>query len=519
MNDIKKLAREAQRALDKLTGGSKYPAGYVCQRVELAKKSNPGDVTLGYARDIFQKRASSQEFFTSKEISEVYNSIAGLSSGRSVFREVLGDLMTESPAESVRQKVAGLDSRISYENELKPLYGESELSRELSGVFSLDKKASFSAFSDNTLTKAAKFAKVQLTSLGCPPSNVSVMRANDHFVLCTASIETSDFTQVNVAIPVQVTNGIPSLPQAFIQDDELVSLNKENLYVFIKDKNNHKKRAARNEFAGQRAAGNVRVDTPDVPEALSRYADLDNSLIAAASVFSSNEVSRATAILSSEFAALGLKNAQIKLAGSDDKGLDYQASIPSSNGQVHANVRIDMPNGSATIPTTFKVAGEFYKLNRTGLRTAIRAAEESGVHNKISREIESMERLNYSQLIGEMESGIASSDYKRAENALSAIQSRFDPTQHLAALDRYSKLLKHSSSSSSRDALIKAATERGDLISISTSVQLYCPKLGLPVSKVAFDDKGRCIPATRSFSSGNMSETGAMISTSKISLS
>lgn len=519
MNDIKKLAREAQRALDNLTGENKYPSGYVRQRVELAKKNNPGDVALGYARDIFEKRASSQEFFTSKEISEVYNSIVGLSSGKSVFREVLGDMMTDSPVKSMRPKAASLDSRIPYENELKPLYGDSELSRELAGVFSLDKKAAFSAFSDTTLSKAAKFAKVQLTSLGCPPSDVSVVKANDHFVLCTASIETSDFTQVNVPVPVQITNGIPSLPHSFIQDDELVSLNKENLYVFIKDKNNHKKRAARNEFAGQRAAGNVRVDTPDVPEALARYADLDNSLIAAASAFSSNEVSRATAILSSELSSLGLKNTQIKLAGSDNRGLHYQASIPSLGGQVCADVYVDMPNGSAMIPTAFKVAGKSYKLNRSGLRTAIRTAEESGLHNKISREIESMERLNYSQLIGEMESGIVGSDYKRAENALSAIQSRFDSTQHLAALDHYSRLLKHSSSSSSRDALIKAAFDRGDLINISTSVQLYCPKLGLPVSKVAFDSKGRCIPATRNLSSGNIGETGAMISTSKISLS
>jgi len=519
MNEIKKIAREAQKALDKIANGKKYSASYVCERVELAKASNPGDVAIGYARDIFTKRASTQEFFTEKEISDVYNAISGLSAGKSAFREVLGDLMTDSPVDSVRQKTASLSSRIAYENELKPLYGDSELSRELAGIFSLDKKASFSALSDNTLTKAAKFAKVQLTSLGCPPSNVSVVKSNEHFILCNASIDTSDFTQVNVPIPVQVTNGIPELPNTFIQDNDIVKLNKENLYVFIKDKNNHKKKAARDGFVGQRAAGSVRVDTPDVPKELERYADLDNNLIAAASTFSTREVSRATAIVSSELSALGLKNAQVKLAGCDERSLHYQASIPSPNGQMHADVCVDMPNGSAVIPTTFKAAGETYKLNRAGLRSAIRNTEAAGLHNKVSREIESMERLNYSQLIGEMESGIANSDYKRAENALSAIQTRFDPTQHLAALDHYSKLLKHSSTGSDRDALIKAAVERGDLISLPTSVQLYCPKLGLPLSKIAFDEKGRPIPAMRAFSAGDLSETGAMISTSKISLS
>lgn len=519
MNELNKLVREAKKALDKLANGKRYSAKYVCDRVDLAKANNPGDITIGYARDVFHKRASSQEFFTEKEITEVFNKLSGLSSGRSAFREVLGDMMFDSPALAKSAKKAGLDSRIPLENELKPMYGDSDLSKELSGIFSLDKKASFSAFSDNTLSKAVKFAKVQMTSLGCPPSNVSVIKSNDHFILCTASVDTSDFTQVNVPIPVQITNGIPSLPQSFIQDDKLVKLNKENLYVFIKDKANYKKKAARSEFAGQRSTQGIKVTTPDIPEALSAYADLDNQLIAAASSFSSNEISKANAIVASELSSLGLKNAQLKLAGSDNRGLRYQASIPAPGGQVYADISVDMPNGSAVIPTTFKVAGETYKLNRTGLRTAIRRAESKGVYSKVSREVESMNRLNYSQLIGEMESGVASSDFKRAESALSSIQTRFEPNKHLAALDHYSKLLKHASSGSERDKLIKAAVDRGDLITVPTSTQLYCPKLGLPLSKIAFDNKGRPVPATRKFQSGNINETGAMISTSKISLS
>ena len=108
-------------------------------------------------------------------------------------------------------------------SELKP-----RLAQELSGVFDLDKKGSFSAFSDNTIKKAEKFAKLQMTALGCAPQTVKAIKSNDHFVLCTASVDTSDFTQVEVSVPVQVTNGIPSLPTHFVQDNGLVKLNKEN---------------------------------------------------------------------------------------------------------------------------------------------------------------------------------------------------------------------------------------------------------------------------------------------------
>ena len=83
----------------------------------------------------------------------------------------------------------------------------------------------------------------------------------------------------------------------------------------------------------------------------------------------------------------------------------------------------------------------------------------------------------------------------------------------------FSKLLKHSSGNTDRDEQIKQALDRGDLIRVSTSVQLYCPKLGLPVSKVAFDEKGRPIPATRALKTSSLQESGAMISSSKVVLS
>ena len=89
----------------------------------------------------------------------------------------------------------------------------------------------------------------------------------------------------------------------------------------------------------------------------------------------------------------------------------------------------------------------------------------------------------------------------------------------MAAIDHYSKLLKHATGSTERDRLIKEAKDRGELINIPTSVQLYSPKLGLPISKIAFDEKGRMVPAARLRSSSDLSDSGAMISTSKISLS
>lgn len=517
MNDIKKLAREAKKALERLQGGKKYTSNYICRRLEAAKEDNPGDILIGNMRDVFLKKASTQEFVSQKEISDLYQDMYGLGGNHSAFREALGDLIFEKQASTLKQDAS--KNRIPYEKELKPLFEETDLSRELSGFYSLDKKASFSALSENTITKAAKFVRLQLESLDFKPSNVSVVKTNEHFILCNASVDTSDFTQVNVPVPVQVTNGMPTLPNSFIADNDLVKLNKENLYLFVKDKNNFSKKMARDKFADQRGGASLTVKTPEVPEALSRYADLDNKLIAAASAFTSDQVIRATAVVSAELASLGIRNSQVNLIGSDKGSLKYAAKISGLNTAFDANIVVDMPNGNPVIPTKFSSNGVEYKLNRPGLRSAIEKVAETGAGAVVTREVEQMGRLNYQQLIHELEAGASNGDYKRAENALLTIEAKFDSSKHLAAIDHYSKLLKHATGSTERDRLIKEAKDRGELINIPTSVQLYSPKLGLPISKIAFDEKGRMVPAARLKSSSDLSDSGAMISTSKISLS
>ena len=441
-------------------------------------------------------------------------------SGRnSSFREEAGDLLPDSHA-SIPSSASGAEgSRIPLEKSLEPMYEATKLSEELAGVFSLNKKGSFSAFSDNTMRKAEKFTKLQLQSMDCIPQTVKAVRSNDHFVLCTASIDTSDFTQVELAVPVQVTNGIPSLPTTFVQGDQLVKLNKENLYVFVKDKNNFKKKSSKKNFADQRSFGTLETKAPITPASLEAYTNIEDSLVEAATSFSKNQINMARGVVASQMAGFGIPNAQVKVASSNDKTLTFNSDIPTGRGRVVISVPVDMPNGSPVIPGKFKVAGKEYPLNEAGLRRVVEASKSDSSVKKVSREIEEMGRLSFPQLIDQVTAGVSTNDLRKAEDALTTIEEKFGGQKYISALDMFSKLLKHSSSNSDRDGHIKRALERGDLIRVPTSVQLYCPKLGLPVNKIAFDDKGRAIPATRALKSEPLKETGAMISASKIVLS
>jgi hypothetical protein len=519
MNQIKKIAIEAQKALDKIKNGKTFPTTYVVARLEAAASKNSKDALICHMRDIMSKRASADAFVSQREIADLYDRLYGMSGGSSKFRAEVGDLLPERHASLSIDSNSASGARVPYDEKMEPLFKENALSNELAGVFSLDKKGSFSAFADNTIKKAEKFAKLQLISMGCVPQTVKAIRSNEHFVLCTASVDTSDFTQVDVPIPVQVTRGIPALPTHFVQDDKLIKLNQENLFVFIKDKDNFRKKASASKFAAQRSFSEFNVGAPVTPAALEKYTNLENELIAAASSFSTDQVKMARGVVASELAGFGIPNPQVRVAASSSGTLTFAADIPTTRGRIEVNIPVDMPNGRPVIPSNFEVGGNTYRLNEDGLKNVIAASEKDIDINKVSRDVGEMSKMTYGQLVAGIIDGVSKSDYKQAEDALEVIRGKFGDQQYLAALDKFSKLLKHSSKDSEREALVKQAFDRGDLIRVPTSVQLYCPKLGLPVSKVSFNAKGKPVPMRREAQRDNLSETGAMISSSKIALS
>lgn len=512
MKDIKNIAREAKKALEHLQNGKSYPTNYVLDRLEKAATRNSGDPVIGHFRDVLQKVAKNNQFVTQSQLTSLYHELSGLGGGKDKFRRELGDLIFEKPTPRIEKDAS--TARVSYENGMLPLYGESEASKEFEGVFSLDKK-SFSSLSDNIIKKAEKFTKVQLASLGCSPTSVTAVHHNEHFILCKASVDISDHTQVDLSIPVKVAGGIPSIPDSFIQENKIIKLNKENLYVHLKDKQNFKKKVAKASFEGQRAAHDFKLDTPVVPVALEKFADLEDSLVAATSKYSKNQIGLASKVLEVELKGIGVINPQIKVSSSDERTLNLKAEIPTANGRVDILVPVEFSSGRPIIPSTFNVGGEIYKLNSESIKALIKTAKKSGLET-ISREAESMEKLSHDQLLDRMIMGVSSGDLKTAEDALKTIGNKFGGQTYISALEKFSKLLKHASNSDKRDLLIKEALKKGDFIWIPTSVEPFCPKLGLPASKVDFDAKGRPVPFRKSM---REDIEGALISTSKVVLS
>jgi len=512
MKDIKNIAREAKKALEHLQNGKSFPTNYVLDRLEKAASRNSGDPVIGHFRDILQKVAKTNQFVNQSQLTSLYHELSGLGGGRDKFRRELGDLIFEKSTPRIEKDAS--TARVSYENGMLPLYGESDASREFEGVFSLNKK-SFSSISENIIKKAEKFTKVQLASLGCPTTSVTAVHHNEHFILCKASVDTSDHTQVDLSIPVKIAGGIPSIPDAFIQEDKVIKLNKENLYVYLKDKQNFKKKTARGSFEGQRVAHDFKIDTPIVPVALEKFTDLEDNLVAAASSYSKDQIGLASKVLEVELKGIGVVNPQIRVSSSDERSLNLKAGIPTSNGRVDIIVPVEFSSGRPIIPSTFNVGGEIYKLNSESIMALVKTARKSGLET-ISREVESMEKLSHDQLLDRMITGVSSGDLKTAEDSLKVIENKFGGQTYISALEKFSKLLKHASNNDKRDVLIKEALKKGDFIWVPTSVEPFCPKLGLPASKVDFDTKGRPVPFRKSM---REDIEGTLINTSKVVLS
>ncbi len=523
MDDLSKITKQAKKALDLMENGKTFLAGHVIEHFKAAAELNPQDQLIGHMRDVLIKLSHKKEFFNQKEIAGIYDELYGLSGGQTAFRYHLAEFLPENHGILKTAQPKYSDRRADREDVLEPIFKDSELSKAFSSLFSMASKGGIGSYSDDLAKKAEKFVKAQLASFDLEPQAVKIAHGNQHFILCLATYDMPNFTQTHVKIPVPVTNGIPQLPENFIQGEQLVSLNKENLLVHIKDETNHRAKKNLGKFASERPGETLRTEPAVLPASLERYADLENQLVVAASKFTTQEISAANNIVTAELIGMGLSRPQAKLSHSSEKELVFDVEVPTKFGRAMISVPVEFYNKKPLMPTRFIAKGskteQIYDFEKSGLLRFIGTLASNQSNINLARQSGPMNQMSYHELTDRMIDGIASNDYRQAEDALATIGDRFDAAQYRTAFKQFTNLLKRSSNTSERNKLIKKAMEKGDLIMVPTSIEPYCPSLGLPASKIDFDDKGRIVPKHRKEKADNAIDSGTHISTSKIFLS
>jgi hypothetical protein len=515
---LSKLLKTAKTALSNMENGKSFPTSYVANRLESSAQRNPSDQLVGNMRDVITKIASKQQFISQKEISDLYNKMYGFSNGNSAFRTELSDLLPENYAALKPSQKAHFSKRANEEDALVSCSDKNELTDAFSRMFSLDAKKAFGTYDKNLVKRAEKLVTLELSSVGLAPQSIQVVGGNEHFILCTASYKNSDFTTSTLKIPVQISNGSLTPPSSFISGESLEKISKDNILVSLKEQSLTKKATGRYDFEEQRSSYRVSDYSPVTPSALNDMIDVENVLVQSTSKFSQTQIQKAAKVVSSEVSSFGVFNPQVKLASSSDRGLGFSVKIATTNGVEEIVVPVEITGDRVNIPSRFvSLDKKSYDFSTDGFEKFIKEAKV--VVDKTTpffRDTDQLEKLSYSQLMDKITTAVSISDYKLAEDSLSVVASKFGPEKFKVALEDFQSLIKSASKTKENDIMVKEALRKGDLIKRANSIELYCPKLGLPLSKIDFDKNGKPIPKHRSKASQMESIENVGFTTSKI---
>ena len=512
MNDLKKLIRDSKKALDLLQKGKEYPTKYIVERFVQASERNPKDILINTMRDVITKQASSKNFFSQKEIGSVYNSLYGFASGGSNFESELGDLTPQTFVRESSQKRDASSSRVDMGGQLMSVHGHNEdiskASKEFEDVFSLNKSASFSTFGSNVGKKAEKFVAAQLKSVSLAPKNVKAVHSNEHFILCKATFATNGFREVSVDVPVKYSGVNASFPDKFIDHSgSLQKISQDNLLIDLKIREKATEKNNSSYYSQMRASDSLSIDKVVVPKSLERYSHFEDFAATANSKFSSEQINFAKGVLVGELSSSGIINPQIKTFASNDKGIIFRASIPTTEGRKEIDVPVEFSNNKPIMPSLFSYAGKEYDFSDYNLS---KFADRQNKSSSFSKDIGTLKTASYHELCDLMSSSVVGNDYGTAEDCLSVIQQRFDGTMYKKAFDMYSSSITSFAKTKSSEVLIKQAFDKGDLIRVKTSLEPYSPKFGLPLSKLSFDEDGSLIIKGRKEKLENMKNSEAV---------
>lgn len=513
---LKLLKKQAETALRSLEVGKEYPSQYVLNRLDSAWDSNQKDQVIGNVRNVILKMASKQSFISQNEITGVYDRFNNISGGATNFRDSLGDLLIPGYGALPELKRSEISKTAADMSKPVSINDKTSLSDAFSVLFSFGSNDDSGTYNKNLVKKAERLVTLELNAMGIKPDMVKTVTGNNHYILCNAYYKNPDFTTSHISVPVQVSNGSVGIPSEMISEGNVVKLSKENVLVNLKTAQKKQKDSDISKYAELRNLESVSTPSVKIPSALKEEFNLSEEVILASSKFSANQIKLAHSVVSTEVNSWGAR-AQVKFSGTNNRGLSFIVKAATSAGERSFIVPIEMRDEKVVMPSEFISNSQKYDFSPSGYSQFL-GGEKTASNHTFSREIDELGRLSYTQLMDVVIDGVSKKDYKSSEDALSAIGSKFGPERFKIALEDFQKLIK-TSSQKFDDSLIKEAVRRGDLIRTKNSVEWFCPKLGLPLSKIAFDSKGRPVPKFRNEKRDLDSIDGTVISTSKIVMS
>jgi hypothetical protein len=351
------------------------------------------------------------------------------------------------------------------------------------------------AFTDKFANEAEKLVELECSFPKMVPE-VETVGGNEECVICSASYATPK-GKATFYVPVEIVQKKATIPSIFMGKTGPKEINKSNIEQYLEDF-----------FVVKGSYGNLEVKSPNQElqisevknEEIETFAQTFDTPAGLAKFQFGTKAESGRKLISQKLCNLGKVSHQVSILNSDKNGITYGVSFDGLAFKVP--VKIDA--NRLYEPGIILCQGSIEPFNAMGLKNL---SDKAATDNAVAATVSPLFNLKGSDLVETVRQAVQEENYAKAEDALNVLANGNDPKAYQVAFSEYSNGLGMKK---------EAATEHkcSRMVKSSTSNQVLCGHLNLPLNKVWVDKNGNCNPEYRKA----MSESyeGAAFMNSKI---
>jgi hypothetical protein len=541
-----------------ISNNEKLAVPLLANRAYKHAQQSPNDQTLRLMANILQKmNQNGKIFITRGEFKNIYHKFnSRYTKAKEIFANELDITDVDEEREIAgKPEEADVDiyqcSDLKTSNALSNLWDEKGKPAKYGQVKNYDPKFA---------KQAETLSSLELSRVGYTPKTVKTIAGSDNYIICDASYETPK-GEAHVLVPVEISKSGTIIPSVIISKIGVLELNKKTLKESIissagnslaidpkvvlgslssinniKDYSEFELKALfaqeslNNENLTKNASNNeILIDGPSIVTESGLYTDdggevkiaehedkklfasyLTESKGVAEFTFGKRAVDNGRKVLINKISSFGY-NPQVSVSSVCDDSIIYAVSCDSKNGPVGFEAIVEMKNNKPMIPSIVAVKDSVFEFTKEGIdKIVLNQISDSKMVATVSPHY----GLKPSELIEIISNAADNGQYKLAEDALIVLSETASHETYSKGLVEYMRSLDYANDGLNKKASSPHKCNR--IVHSPTHQEALCGHLNLPLSKIAFDENGKCIPKYRK----SMQDTyeGVLFNASKVLL-
>lgn len=548
------LINSVKAVVENINNNEKFAVPLLAKKAYKCATEAPNDQTLRLMANVLCKMSENGELFiTRAKLRKLFKDFYSRDTKAiKVFANELDLVEVESKRELAGKEDKKFDlyscANAGISNALSNLWDENGLPAKHGKINTHDPRMA---------KQAETLASLELARFGYSPKKVNTFGGSEEYIVCDAVYETPK-GEAHILVPVELSKSGAMVPSTLVSKLGIINLNKETLKqtilssagnsVYIDSNLLLKSLASMNKLKdlsdfelqalmAQEAVNNKKISKEasdysgrfsfDGPSTIGSYGlrsneggeikllESEDTKLFASKLSSGNGVAEfqfgkevvdnGRNIILNKMGSFGYKP-QVSVSSVCDDSIIYAVGCDSRNGPIGFEVVVDIQNNKPMVPSILAVEDSVFEFTKEGV--------EKVVCNQISdpkmvAAVSPYYSLKPSELINIIVEAANNSNYRVAEDALLVLAQTSSPEVYSRGLTEYMRSL---------DGLKKIASVKkkgcNKVVSSPTYQEPMCGHLHLPLSKVAQNERGECIPKYRE----GISDTyeGVLFNTSKV---